>query len=294
MKFQLRPAAIALVAAALLAGCGSGAPEQVETRASTTQQLQRIVSLSPTATETLFEIGAGRQVVAVDDQSTYPADAPRTKLSGYEPNVEAIAGYRPDLVVVADDTKNISAQLKQLGIDTLVALPPKTLDGAYEQVDQLGAVTGHEAEAGELVERMKKQIADLTRALTKRATPLSYYHELDDTLYSVTSTTFVGQIYALAGLRNVADPADKSGGGYPQLSAEHLVRSDPDLVFLADTKCCAQNAQTFAKRPGFARLKAVRNGQVVLLDDDVASRWGPRIVDLLAAVVRAVEAVPAT
>ena len=292
---KIRTSAAAVLAAALLAGCGSGAPQGVDAResASAAPKLDRIVSLSPAATETLFEIGAGKQVVAVDDQSNYPADAPKTKLSGYEPNIEAIAGYSPDLVVVADDTKKISTQLGQLGIKTLVALPPTTLDGAYEQIAQLGEATGREDEAAELVDGMKKRIADLASGVEKRAKPLTYYHELDNTLYSVTSKTFVGQLYALAGLQNIADAADKSGGGYPQLSAEYIVKADPDLVFLADTKCCAQNAATFAKRPGFARLKAVGRGSVIALDDDIASRWGPRIVDLLAAVVKAVEAVPA-
>ncbi len=292
---NIRTSAAALLAAALLAGCGSGAPDDVDARASasTAPKLDRIVSLSPAATETLFEIGAGKQVVAVDDQSNYPADAPKTKLSGYEPNIEAIAGYTPDLVIVADDTKKISTQLKALGIETLVALPPTTIDGAYEQIAQLGEATGHEKDAAELVEEMKGRIAELSGEVEKRAKPLTYYHELDNTLYSVTSSTFVGQIYSLAGLQNIADPADKSGGGYPQLSAEYLVKADPDLVFLADTKCCAQNAATFGKRPGFAGLKAVRSGNVVALDDDIASRWGPRIVDLLASVVKAVEAVPA-
>ena len=291
---RLRSAAAA-AATALLVGCGSGAPTgtSASSSVSAAPKLERIVSLSPTATEMLFEIGAGEQVVAVDDQSNYPTDAPKTKLSGYEPNVEAIAGYQPDLVVVADDTKNISAQLEQLGIDVVVAPPAKNLDEAYAQIAELGDATGHREQADELVDEMRSRIEELTSSVPQPKAPLTYYHELDNTLYSVTSKTFIGQLYSLVGLRNVADPADKSGGGYPQLSAEYLVKADPDLVFLADTKCCAQTAETFAKRPGFARLKAVRNGNVVLLDDDIASRWGPRVVDFLAVIVKAVEAVSA-
>ena len=291
---RLRSAAAA-AALALLAGCGSGAPSGTMTTTESTAPAgpARIVSLSPTATEVLFEIGAGSQVVAVDDQSNYPESAPRTKLSGYEPNVEAIAGHRPDLVVIADDTKKIEAQLTQLGIDVVLQPPAQTIEEAYQQIEELGTETGRGDAAGELVEKMRTRIGELTKDLAPRAKPLTYYHELDDTLYSVTSKTFVGQVYSLAGLRNVADPADKAGGGYPQLSAEYLVKADPDLVFLADTKCCAQTPATFAKRPGFAKLKAVRDGRVVALDDDIASRWGPRLVELVETIIKTVEAVPA-
>ena len=130
--------------------------------------------------------------------------------------------------------------------------------------------------------------------MPERPEPLTFFHELDDMLYSITSDTFLGALYELAGLENIADAADPDGqsGGYPQLSAEYLVDADPDLVFLADTKCCAQDAATFAARPGFGVLAAVQNDRVIALDDDVASRWGPRIVDLFRLIVASVQAVP--
>ena len=94
------------------------------------------------------------------------------------------------------------------------------------------------------------------------------------------------------GLENIADEAKGAGGGYPQLSAEYIVDADPDLVFLADTKCCGQSPQTVAKRPGWAQIAAVENGGVIPLDDDVASRWGPRVVDYLRQIATAVADVP--
>jgi iron complex transport system substrate-binding protein len=253
----------------------------------------KIVSLSPTGTEMLFAIGAGPQVLAVDDQSTYPADAPKTDLSGFQPNVEAIAKYAPDLVVVSDDSAGLTASLGPLGVAVLVEPSAMTLDETYTQLEQLGQATGNPAGAEAAVTKMRDGIAAIVKTLPKRATPLSFYHELDDTLYSVTSKTFIGQVYALLGLTNVADAADKTGSGYPQLSSEYLVTADPDVIFLADTKCCKQDATTLAARPGFAQLKAVKNGNVVLLDDDVASRWGPRVVDFLHSVVDAVAKLPA-
>ena len=117
---------------------------------------------------------------------------------------------------------------------------------------------------------------------------VTYYHELDPTLYSVTSATFVGELYGLLGLANVADAADPDGYGYPQLSPEYVIEQDPDLIFLADTKCCAESATTLSTRPGWDQLTAVQSGKVVELDDDIASRWGPRIVDYLAIIAAAV------
>jgi len=291
-----RPLAAALVAAAtLLAACGD---DDVTTSATTTTAApdapDRIVSMSPTSTEMLFAIGAGDQVVAVDDYSNYPEEAPITDLSAYEPNVEAITTYEPDLVVLSDGGGELAASLEQIGIEVLALPAATTLDDAYEQIAQLGDVTGHGEEADEVIADMRADLAELVAEVPERATPLTYFHELDNTLYSVTSETFIGEVYALAGLQNVADPADADGqsGGYPQLSAEFLVEADPDLVFLADTKCCQQTSETFGARPGFEVLQAVTEGNVVLLDDDIASRWGPRVVDLLRAIVDAVKAVP--
>jgi iron complex transport system substrate-binding protein len=281
----------------LLAGCGdteaSSDDDTTTTTASAEDHGERIVSMSATATEMLFAIGAGDQVVAADQQSNYPEDAPTTDLSAYEPNLEAITTYDPDLVVLSDPG-DLEAGLEQVGIDVLVAPAAVDLDDTYEQIEQLGEATGHEDEAAELVESMQADIDELVADVPERAEPLSYYHELDDTLYTVTSNTFIGQLYTLAGLENVADPADADGqsGGYPQLSAEFLVDADPDLVFLADTKCCQQDLTTFAARPGFAGMTAVETESVITLDDDIASRWGPRVVDMLRAITEATADVP--
>ncbi|MEU8005018.1 ABC transporter substrate-binding protein [Catellatospora sp. NPDC049111] len=253
----------------------------------------KIVSLSPTTTEMLFAIGAGGQVVAVDDNSNFPANAPKTELSGFQPNAEAVAAKSPDLVVLSTDANNVVAQLTTLKIPVYVAPAAVTLDDTYQQLAELGELTGHKAEAAALGQKMKDDIAKLVKDLPKRATPLSYYYELDPTLYSVTSKTFIGSLFELAGLKNVADAADTKGSGYPQLTAESLVKSNPDLIFLADTKCCQQNLDTVKARAGWAGMTAVSKGQVIALDDDIASRWGPRVVDLIRAIVDAANKVPA-
>ncbi len=249
------------------------------------------MSLSPTATEDLFAIGAGSQVVAVDSDSNYPATAPKTALSAYKPNVEAIAKFKPDLVVLSDDIDNIKAQLTKLSIPVLVEPAAASLDDAYQQITSLGTATGHTAEAAKTVAGMRSDIAALVATVPRRTTPLTYFHELDNTLYTVSSKTFIGQVYSLAGLKDVADSSNPKATPYPQLSAEYLVKSDPDLVFLADTKCCQQTAAAFAARPGFSVLSAVKDKHVIPLDDDVASRWGPRVVQLLKKIVEAVKSV---
>jgi iron complex transport system substrate-binding protein len=289
----------------LLASCGETAPpqsggEQPSASASfpvtidgvmIAQQPERIVSLSPTATEMLFAIGAGDQVEAVDDQSNFPADAPVTDLSGFEPNVEAIASYEPDLVVYSTEPGDLGAALDGLGIPALVQPAATSLDDVYEQIDQLGRATGNDSEAENVVDGMRAEIDSITGSIEPPPEPVTFYHELDDTYYSVTSSTFIGQLYSLVGLRNIADEAKGAGGGYPQLSAEYIIDADPDLIFLADTKCCGQSRKTVAKRPGWDRIAAVRNGGVIPLDDDVASRWGPRVVEYLRQIAKAVAAV---
>ena len=298
-----------LLAAVTLAACGgaqltsaiSGVPSTVAPAATaspaTTEAVPdgptHIVSISTVATEMLFAIGAGDKVVAVDSLSTFPAEAPVTDLSAFKPNVEAILSFQPDLVVLSYDPGDVVAGLEAAGVDSLLQSASMTIADTYIQILALGEITANAAEAEALVDAMQAEMSELAASVTERDEPLSYYHELDDSLYTVTSSTFIGEVYAMAGLVNAADPADYDGSswGYPQLSAEYLLDADPDIIFLADTKCCAQTAAAIAERPGWETLTAVSTGRIVELDDDVASRWGPRIVDFLRAIVDAVNSV---
>lgn len=290
---------LALLAAALLvAGCGDAQDEKPQGATVTVEAAngsvtipvapQRIVSLAPTHTETLFAIGAGKRVVAVDDQSTYPAEAPRTALSGFTPNAEAVIGYSPDLVIVSDDQDGIVAALQKVRIPVLVEPAAKDLDDAYDQITDLGIATGQAEQAKAVVATMRAAIDDTVRRTPRPAAPLTYFHELDPQLYTVTSSTFIGKVYGAFGLQNVADAADKAGSGYPQLSREALLQADPALVFLADAQCCGQSADVVAGRAGWRDLRAVRDGTVVALPVDVPSRWGPRLPDFYRAVGAAV------
>jgi iron complex transport system substrate-binding protein len=243
----------------------------------------RVVSLSPTSTESLFAIGAGKQVVAVDDQSDYPKQAPQTKLSGFKPNAEAIASYNPDLVVVSNDG-GIVASLQKLGLTVLLEPAAKNVAEAYDEIRQLGHATGNDQAATTLVRSMQNKLTALIRSVPKKSRHLKVYHELTPDYYSATSATFIGRIYRLFGFSNIADAADKAGFGYPQLSAEYIVASNPDIVVLADSVCCSQSAASVAARPGWSNVAAVKKKRVVAINDSVASRWGPRIVELARAV----------
>ncbi len=261
--------------------------------ADTDYRYERIVSISPTGTEILFAIGAGSRVVAVDEFSYYPPEAPVTDLSGWQPNVEAIASYNPDLVVMGSDG-DIEANLASAGIAVLTIDAPVTLDDVYVQIGEFGETTEQTDEAAALISQMQSEIATLIDAAPD-ASGLTYYHELDDGLYSVTSSTFIGGVYSLFGLDNIADPADSDGSsyGYPQLNDEYIVDADPDLIFLADTLCCGQNAETVAARAGWGLLSAVQNNRVFELNDDIVSRWGPRLVEFIAAISDAIVSVDA-
>lgn len=247
----------------------------------------RIVSLSPTATESLFAIGAGDQVVAVDDQSNYPAEAPKTKLSGYTPNLEAIAGYRPDLVVAGFDPGELVRGLRRLDIPVLLQAAATDLEEAYAQIEALGIATGNEAKARSVVAGMRSRIAKLVGSATTTSAA-SVYHELGPDYFSATSKTFIGSIYELFGLENIADGVRGQAPDYPQLSAEYIVESDPGLIVLSDVKCCGQTAEKVANRPGWSGITAVRTGNIVPVDDDIASRWGPRTVLFVEIVAQAV------
>ena len=278
-----------LLALSTLAACGNDDSPAVAGEATTSTAAaeaaayDHIVSISPTATEILFAIGAGDQVVAVDDQSSYPATAPKTDLSSYQPNVEAIAGYDPDLVVSSSDDPDLVNGLDKLGIEVLVQQAAVEIDDVFTQITELGDKTGHGSEARALSSKMRAEITTIRESAAGRG-PLTAYWELDPTYYSVTSATFIGKVLKMANVTSIADAAKSDVPDYPQLSSEYIVQADPDLILLADTKCCDQTAATIGGRPGWRGMTAVKAGNVVALDDDIASRWGPRIVELLNQV----------
>jgi len=289
-RSRLRVLTAALAATLVLAACGSSNSASDTTAAP--EKSQRIVSLSPTATEMLYAIGAGDQVVALDSLSTFPAETASkvTKMSAYEPSAEAILGFTPDVVLISNDMNKITEQLTAANpeIQVWTGAAAATIDDVYKQITELGELTGHASDAAELISSMTARIAKATEGVTAPMDS-SYFYELDNTLYSVTSNTFVGALLKPFGITNIADGVEE-GNDYPQPNAEAIVKGNPVVIFLADTKCCATSAAELAKRAGWADIAAVKSGNVVELDDDVASRWGPRVVDLVEQFSAAITA----
>jgi iron complex transport system substrate-binding protein len=278
-------------------GSGGGSfPVTVTTAAGTVHLASRpdaIVSLSPTATEMLYAIGAGKQVKAVDSLSDYPAGVPVTKLSAYQPNAEAIAGFKPDLVIISNDMNGITAKLRALSIPVLDLPAAATVSGVYTEFAELGDATGHAAQARAEDAKLKSDIQAIIAAEPKHSAPITYYYELGaNPYYSVTDSTFVGSLLSLLGMKSIADTATgaAAAGGYPQLSPEFILKANPDFILLSDTGSNGgQDAATVASRPGWSDLTAVKGVHIVALNADVASRWGPRVVQLLNAVAAAIK-----
>lgn len=274
--FKVKPVLIKFVVTTLVFSFLALNPTQAATAIP-----KRIISLSPSATEILYAIGAGSQVIAVDDLSNYPSKAPITKLSAFSPNVEALLNYKPDLIILnADATKalEVKAALEKLKIKVFFERAPLDLKEAYLEITALGRTTGKISGAQNVISNMKSKISAAIKK-GKTSKKITFFHELDNTLYSATSDTFIGKVYKDFNLINVADQAATAdSAGYPQLQSEYVIKSNPKIIFLADAQY-GESLETLTKRAGWNGIAAIKNKNVVALPEDIPSRWGPRLVD---------------
>lgn len=251
---------------------------------------QRIAALSGTHVEMLFAIGAGPQVIAGDLFSTYPPDEVENLqlIDSFNLSVEAVIDLQPDLVVLSFDPGNVVAALEAVNIPTMLFETAHSLEDVYRQIDALGKASGRVTEADQLIAEMQEAVESIVEAASGRTSGVSFYHESDPfSYYTPNSSSFVGGLYQLLGMTNIADEApDEFDSGFPQLSAEFIVASDPDVIFLAGV---GETAETIVERAGWDTMSAVQSGNVVVLDYDTASRWGPRVVDLLEAIAAGVD-----
>lgn len=244
---------------------------------------QRIASLSAAATEVLYAVGAGPQVVATDDYSDYPEEAQATpKLDAYQPNVEAIVGVEADLIIVAHDQDSIVEALDRLGEEVLFLEVPDTIDGVMEQVRLLASATGHVEEGENLAREMEERIEAVTDKLADAAEGPRIYHELDNTFYTAAPNSFVGGFYELLKAHNIAEGAPTA---YPQLTQEEILDRDPEVIILANADA-GESPETVSARPGWGVISAVKNDRIHIIDPDLISRPGPRVVDGLEALAR--------
>lgn len=252
---------------------------------------ERIISLSSTYTETIYAIGAEDALFAVDTYSDYPAAAAakEPRLDAYSPNVEAIAGYEPDVVLISYDPGSLKRQLCALGIAVWEGPDAATLADIYDQIVQVGRITGRTEAAAELVATMKDGITAAVDSVSVEAS--TYYFEIDTTYYAFTSDSYQGELLKLFGLTSIADAGAMAGAPSVQMNAESILAADPDVIMLADVKYESQSAATVAARPGWSQLTAVSSGRIIELDDDVVSRWGPRVVDLAESIAAGLESI---
>ena len=251
---------------------------------------QRIVSLDPSATEDLYAIGAGPQVVAVDQNSDFPPGAPVSSLSGVAPDIQAIAKYNPSLVI-SQFHAGLVAGLAKLGIPVLIEPQVFTLRDAYAQIEQIGLATGHANQAVQVVANMREEIDDVVQQVGTKYRGLSYYWEVSSGPYqAATSATLIGHILDAFGLRNIADAAHKPGNS-PELPGDYIVAAKPQVIFLADNDQPdgGQTPAIVAARAGWAGIPAVRDHAIFGLNDDIASRWGPRLPQLVEEIAGALE-----
>ena len=243
---------------------------------------KRIISLSPSITEILFEIGSGNQVIAVDNLSNYPNETPISDISAYDPNVEAISLLNPDLVILSYNIKNLKTALKKIGIETIYLPAPLNFEDILDQIDYLGQKTGNEDKAKKLISKMKSKMKTLQK-LRENEPATKIYHELDPNYYSPSKFSFIGDIYQKLNYKNVANKADITNLGYPKLSPELIISENPDLIILPgkDNKY----VENVKSRPGWNYIKAVKKNNFLLTNNDIASRWGPRILNFASILV---------
>ena len=252
---------------------------------------ERIAALSATHIEMLYAIGAGDQVIAGDLFSNYPPEAAGIELlDSFNLNVESLIALDPDLVILSFDPVEAVAALDAVGIPTLLLGTATSIEDAYAQTITVGDASGHLAEARDLVLAMQSEMDAIVETVAGSAEGMTYYHETDPfSYYTPNSASFIGQLYNVLGMVNIADAApDEFGSGFPQLSPEFIVDADPNLIVLA---AGGDEVSTLAERPGWDTMTAVASGNVAVIDTDIASRWGPRIVELLQAIADAAGAV---
>lgn len=181
---------------------------------------QRIVSLSPSTTELLYALDLDDNIVAVDEQSSFPAEAPRRDgLSGFQPDADAILRHDPDVVVLNTDTQDvqggmISKKLADSKVEVLFDQTPKNLDGLYAGIVSLGRQFDREEKADKLVRRLRDELSSIQKSVSPDRYGRRYYHEVDPTYYTATSDTFIGSVYEIFNLRNIATHSTRAAPGF--------------------------------------------------------------------------------
>jgi iron complex transport system substrate-binding protein len=238
----------------------------------------RIVSLASHATEIFCAVGAGEQLVAVEQFANCPA-ASDTKpaVDAFQPSIEAIVAYNPDLVYAWYDPGGLVQSLRDAGVPVFFLEVPAGIEGLFDNIRLIGEMTGRDDEAEALIEEMEAERDAIVVSIGEGEAGPRIFHESDASLYTARSDTFVGELYTLLKAQNIADGAETP---YPQLSSEAVVAADPEVIVLADFADPAE----VAARPGWSAISAVTNGRICPVNPDLTDRPGPNIMQGLQAL----------
>ena len=243
---------------------------------------QRIVSLAPANTEIAFALGLGEKVVGVTTYDDYPAEVTKiTKIGDFTtPNIEAIAAAKPDLILATTGVQaEVLAKLEALGA-TVIALDPQNLDGVYGAIERTGKATGAISQAAALVDGMKVDVDAVVKSVEATDAVTAFVEIAQNPLYTAGTGTLLDELITLAGGKNVVTQPS-----WVAYSAEQVVKDNP-AVYMA-TKGSMSDPAQLSQRAGFSELSAVKNGRVVILDDNLVSRPGPRVVEGLKEIAAA-------
>jgi iron complex transport system substrate-binding protein len=281
-----QPAATATPAPIVLKD-GTGAEFRLEKPA------EKIVSLAPSNTEILFAVGAGKQVIAREDFSNYPEEAtslPSIGGSMGKYNLEDMVKLQPDLILASPLTSDEALQsLKTVTPNVFVLPNPTDLEGMYQNLVMVGELTGHKAEAEKLGQDLRARAkAVLDKVATASGKPKVFY-ELDATEPAKPWTsgpgTFVDLLITLAGGQNIGGSLS---GAWAQISQEELIVQNPEVILLGDALYGGITAESVAARPGWKDIQAVKDNRVLPFNDDLVSRPGPRMIDGLEELAKAI------
>ena len=240
-----------------------------------------IVALSPSAAEILFAVGAGDQVSAVSEFTDFP-EAAKAKpvvggFDGKTLSIETIMSFRPDLVYLTEGMHNfLIATLESNGIAYYIS-KGESIASVEQEILDVGKLTGHEKEAKKVVDGMEKKLAKVDKAAKKAGAPVKVYYEVWNAPYmSVGTTSFIHDVIVKAGGENIfADLTD----AYPMVSEESIISRQPAVILIPSSS--GQAASSVALRNGWVDIPAVKNNKVFVVDDNVYTRPGPRIADVV-------------
>ncbi len=245
---------------------------------------QRIVSIAPSNTEILFALGLGEKVVAVDQYSDYPPEAEqKPQLGSYvKPDLEQIVAAAPDLVLATGvHEETVVPQLEALRL-TVAVINPEDLDDVFDGIGLVGRITGQDARATGLVCELLDRVDAVAERINGAPRPRVFF-ELSPELHTAGPDSFIDDLISRAGGENIAAGATEE---WPQLSAEVLLEQDPEVILLAD-EAAGVSPDQVRTRPGWQQVTAVEQDRIVAIDPDLTNRPGPRVVDGLEAIARA-------